>query len=398
MTQTYALDPLKVKLAAGIEDCAIFGIGDSTLYGSIDTGWADNYGWFGRFGKLIGEYYRYNVDIYGYNTSTNVWEQPQFWSVGQVTGPSKIRIYTAPGSGRPTLKLYHGGFPGYTIAALSNVISGYANFRAKMAEADVVLVADWLNDYTQNINNLASAFQSFVTTRVRPYAPNATVIITTENPSNRGYGPTGVANAIPRAFLSGITSLPLVPGVIAGASSWPNLFVADTQQGYLANYTTSGQLNPDLVHPTAAGYAAQATWMFHNLVVDPSAVPKIVTADLGSIIRGVYYELTLEATGEVDSWSVVSGAVPRGITFSTSTHTLSGTPTAFGADYDLTIGVVGPYGSDEKRYTGIVASNGFPFAPVTVSRHRFKALGTWYAASCKLKRSNGSWVPTRSRN
>ena len=83
-----------------------------------------------------------------------------------------------------------------------------------------------------------------------------------------------------------------------------------------------------------AGYAAQAG------KPGTSSALEIATTSIPSAAKGVLYSTQLRAAGGVPpyKWSVISGALPAGITFDSS-RTLFGVPTSVGT-FDFTLQVV----------------------------------------------------------
>ena len=77
------------------------------------------------------------------------------------------------------------------------------------------------------------------------------------------------------------------------------------------------------------------------------APPVITTTVLPDADEGVAYSEQLAATGTVTSWSVVSGALPDGLTLDAGTGEISGTPTT-AEEAEFTVRATGPGGSDDQ--------------------------------------------------
>ncbi|MDR2555574.1 MAG: Ig domain-containing protein [Fibromonadaceae bacterium] len=82
--------------------------------------------------------------------------------------------------------------------------------------------------------------------------------------------------------------------------------------------------------------------------------PAITTASLLYATVGIAYSKTLEATGDTPiSWSIKSGNLPTGLSF--SGNTISGTPTATGT-FNIVVEAANAGGSDEKNFSIVVSA------------------------------------------
>jgi endonuclease/exonuclease/phosphatase family metal-dependent hydrolase len=112
--------------------------------------------------------------------------------------------------------------------------------------------------------------------------------------------------------------------VVIGNNSFANGLVVDTRV-----YTPIADISPALA--TDSG----APSMQHMAIVKDFQIPnealQLVSTSLSNGMVGAAYSQTLAATGGTTpyAWSVTSGAVPAGLTLSSS-GVLAGTPTAFG--------------------------------------------------------------------
>lgn len=87
--------------------------------------------------------------------------------------------------------------------------------------------------------------------------------------------------------------------------------------------------------------------------LNPPVITYVSPLPAGTV--GAAYSYQLTASGDVDSWELVSGTLPTGITLS-STGLLSGTPTVAGDYDDLVIRVLGPDGRDTGLFSISIAA------------------------------------------
>lgn len=98
--------------------------------------------------------------------------------------------------------------------------------------------------------------------------------------------------------------------------------------------------------------------------------PAITTASLPEMTVGNTVSQGLAASGSTPlTWSVVSGALPAGVSLS-GLGVLSGTPTAAGA-YSVTIRAANTAGSNDKTFSGTVASAALYGYGLTDAKHRY---------------------------
>ena len=88
-------------------------------------------------------------------------------------------------------------------------------------------------------------------------------------------------------------------------------------------------------------------------------VPVITTLEFLVIAQSVVYSQTLHASGVPDSWTVVSGSLPTGLTLNGVTGEVYGTPSISGP-YDVTIRATNALGQDDQQYLGVVESLTLP--------------------------------------
>lgn len=113
--------------------------------------------------------------------------------------------------------------------------------------------------------------------------------------------------------------------------------------------------------PTAAGSSSFTITATNSIGSDPQALtidvtqpgtaPDIVTSTLTTGTVGVAYSRSLVATGTAPiSWSVTAGALPTGLSLSSSTGTISGTPTVPGT-YSFTATATNDDGDDSVTFS-----------------------------------------------
>lgn len=262
------LDASVNKLLAG-QDSTWIGAGDSILFGPYDDGFSSATspwtpgtlcGWLGRDAIAVGMYTNAHV-------VARVWNYPSNTGYG-----SPITLYTAVGSGRPTLTVYIGGWPGATAS----------NLRSKEAELfpvsnpDFLILNDGFNEtststYTTNMLALIDSIQA---TR----CPGVPILVATANATTvtqlHGISFVTMFNALITALIPG-KSLPLSPALQL-ATTRSGVFMLDTRQSGI----TSTDLHVDGVHPIASGYAKLAVWMLYQLA--PYIVQYLFPSGTGS--------------------------------------------------------------------------------------------------------------------
>lgn len=347
---TPIIDPSPVaamlaKLVAGT-DITIQGVGDSTMWGWADGLYSTMYGWLGRFAIGLGKYYNAHVKI-------KALAYPSGFPYSAL-----VTLYTAVGSGRPTITVYNGGYPGALIA---NYLADLTDW-LPVSNPDLVIIQDGFNEtststFTSNYATLISDIQN-------TYCPGAPIIVTTGNATTAtqisGHTPTfaQIWAAEVTEFISG-ASLPLSPSLQASTST-NNLWVLDTQQAFptdptvLATYlygSDTGLIpSGSRLHPIAPGYDLQANWMLG--VLAPAAVPAL-TID-PSTATGTLTAGTAGVTAPfVDSPSTASGSVTAGTpTVSVVDQTLIEAATSTVATIDGTPSVSAPYVDSPTSATG----------------------------------------------
>lgn len=117
----------------------------------------------------------------------------------------------------------------------------------------------------------------------------------------------------------------------------------------LATLAIVGAIAAVIGLPGCAGYATQAA--------KAGSALEIATTSLPPASKGVLYSTQLQAAGGVPpyKWSLVSGALPAGITFDSS-GTLVGVPTSVGT-FDFTLQVVDSATQTAQQSTVIARFN-----------------------------------------
>lgn len=362
----------------------LFFTGDSTVWGACDGGSTavSNGGWPKRLGIAIGQYSNTTVKYQVYNPSTRVYSSPSV-------------VYT--GIGTHSITVINGGISSQYIATLTNYINNYNLISTAAASADCAFIGTGINDayFGTTSSAYVTNYLAFINL-IKSRCTTATICATTQNVlsntsmAGRYFRYTSSYNALLTELVGDI--MPTDPAL--QYSDTYSTWTLDTQQGFGSTYRSA--LMADGVHPNAAGYTAQADFMAANLLIAPP-LPIISTITLGAVVRGAAFSQTLETSGSSITWSIVSGALPGGLTLNTSTGVISGTPTQFGGTYAVTIRASNANGSDDQLFTGVIDRNAFPFVPDDQAIFRNRAIGTYYPIAHKMKLS-GSFRPVIVRD
>ncbi len=169
---------------------------------------------------------------------------------------------------------------------------------------------------------------------------------------------TGAASS-PSNSVTPLSPLTITSSVLPGGERGVSYDVIPGASGATGSYTwsvTDGPLPPGLTISSATGEisgvpSADGTFPFTLLVTDAdnqevtqtesvtiAADPSIISSLLPGGEQGVDYDVTPSASGGIGSvtWSVTDGALPPGLTLSSSTGEISGIPTA-SAVYSFTL-------------------------------------------------------------
>jgi hypothetical protein len=97
-------------------------------------------------------------------------------------------------------------------------------------------------------------------------------------------------------------------------------------------------------------YPNSGSFRYYMQTTPAIGKPAITTSSLPSGTVGTTYRQTLTATGDATiTWSLVSGALPNGLTLAAS-GAISGTPTIAGA-FSFTVRAANNVGSDTKAFS-----------------------------------------------
>lgn len=145
--------------------------------------------------------------------------------------------------------------------------------------------------------------------------------------------------------------------------------------GYL--FTWGAQDSDDV---TASG-----SYTFYTDNAPPPTFPPVWTDQtLGGFVAGSVYSDGVSATNS-PTYSVISGALPTGISLNSSTGAVTGTPTVSGQSYSFTIRAANVDGNVTAAFSGTVA------VPVSAGKWRVWTGSAWVVAPLKVW--NGSaWV------
>jgi hypothetical protein len=124
-----------------------------------------------------------------------------------------------------------------------------------------------------------------------------------------------------------------------------------TSTGLLSGTPTMAGSSSFVLSATNAG----GTGTTGTLIVTATAIPAFTADSPPAATVGVTYSYQFAASGTPTSWAVASGTIPAGLTFSTSTGLLSGTPTT-AATYTFAINAINSAGTTGSGTLSIITS------------------------------------------
>ncbi len=177
--------------------------------------------------------------------------------------------------------------------------------------------------FTVQVKDAESTPQSATQNLTITISPVPLAVSTTQLPS----GSEGVAYSQTLVATGGIT--PYSWSITSG--TLPTGLSLSSSSGTISGTPTSPATFVFTVQVKDSESTPQTATAGLNIVVNASAVT-ITTSSLPGATVGAAYSQTLEASGGVGpyAWSVVSGALPAGLSLATSTGVISGTPIAAG--------------------------------------------------------------------
>ena len=318
---------------------------------------------------------------------------PYSWSVGSGALPSGLSISSGTISGTPAAA---GSFTFQLVVTDSQQATATGTFTVRITAAALVITTTFLP--TGTVGTAYTSTTLAATGGTPPYtwsvAPGSTLPgglllssagAVSGTPSAAGTFPVtlqvtdsaqviatrsySVAVAAPAVPLSITTTQSSVPSGQAGLA-YTETFAATGGTTPYSWYITAGALPPGLSlnqsagsvtgTPTTAGtftFTVEVADIADHSVFQPFTITviaavKITTPpSLADGVTGTPYTQQFAASGGVAPylWSVAAGSIPSGLSLSTSTGLLSGTPTTPGT-YNFTIGVV-----DQSKQTDSVA-------------------------------------------
>jgi hypothetical protein len=154
-------------------------------------------------------------------------------------------------------------------------------------------------------------------------------------------GAGGCGPALPYQFTVIAGSLP--PGLTLDMSGL--VHGTPTQEGGFSFWVNLSDENP----PSADWCRPASAQREFTITIIPGLLIHQRQSSLGATALNQAFSLQLTATGS-GTWSVISGALPAGISLNSSTGLLSGTPTAAG-DFQFKIQITDGSRSDSQTYT-----------------------------------------------
>ena len=357
------------KVLSG-QSITIFCTGDSTVWGATDGGstLVSNGGWPKRLGILLGQHLNATVKYRVYNASN-------------FTYGADSTVHT--GSGAAEILIINGGVSSQYIQTLTTYINVRNLITPAAANADCVFIGTGINDsfFGATPSTYVPNYLGFIDL-IKSRCTSAKICVTTQcvlSPSAMS-GSYSQYDEIYNALLSELVgqTLPTDPPMLY--SEEYDVWTLDTQQAFDNIYQSS--LMTDHVHPNAAGYTAQANWMFGFF---DALGPSIETEFLLPMTRGVVFYQQLEGVGANIEWSVPSGGIPPGLELSPNTGVLSGIPTQLGGPYNFTIRLTDDFGYVEKTFSGEVNRNSLPFLGNTPARVTVRLMGMDYPVDVRVK-------------
>ncbi len=140
---------------------------------------------------------------------------------------------------------------------------------------------------------------------------------------------------------------------LAGGSLPPGLALSSTTGAITGTPTTAGTY-PFTVRADDSGTPARSDTQALSIQVQPATTLAVATTTLPDGTVGAAYSAALAATGGVSpyTWTVVSGALPPGVSLVAATGALTGTPTKQGR-YTFTVRVTDANGAQATRALSI---------------------------------------------
>jgi hypothetical protein len=226
---------------------------------------------------------------------------------------------------------------GLTLDAVSGLISGIPNTNSTKATTfnfSVTATDATGATISKSLAITISSLLAITTSTLQPVALNAAYNQTLTAAGGRvPYAWSVTSGALP----TGLTLAPAT-GIISGTATAPGTYT------FVVQVTDADSRNATKTLSITAGSAT------------PPAVLSITTTSLpAGAVNKAYTTTTLAATGGTAprSWTLVSGTLPPGITLTSATGIISGTPTA-GGSYDLTVQVMDANGNPATQTLSIV--------------------------------------------
>jgi parallel beta-helix repeat protein len=291
------------------------------------------------------------------------------------TGIAYSSTLAASGGTQPySWSIISGALPaGLTLNASSGAISGTPTSAAQSSFTVKV------TDSSSPQKSATQALSISITASVTPL-----VIATGSLPA----GDTGIAYSSTLAASGG--TKPYSWSIISGAL--PAGLTLNVSSGAISGTPTSAAQSSFTVKVTDSGSPQKSATQALSISITASATPPVIaTGSLPAGDTGIAYSSTLTATGGTKpySWSIISGALPTGLTLNISSGAISGKPTS-AAQSSFTVKVTDSSSPQKSATQALSISITASTTPLAIATGSLPGGDTGVAYSSTLTASGGT--------